>query len=149
MSQGASASTATDPAFLAPTDLCDANHPAIKKAALSLYATGDSPTEQAVKVYHHVQDEVRFRISQLGDNASDTLASGWGHCYQKANLEVALLRSPGIPAGFIMQQIAPEVMPPSLPAKRCPSLAIRCGASMPPCISMAAGWQPTPPLTAR
>ena len=98
------APTAADSAFLASTDLCDADHPSVEKLALSLCETGDSPQDKAVKVYHHVRDEVRFRISQFADKASDTLASGWGHCYQKANLEVALAtnRRIGIAVGILM-----------------------------------------------
>jgi hypothetical protein len=64
--------------------------------------------------YHFVRDEILYQMCPFSDAASDTLASKRGHCYQKANLEIALLRSLAIPAGFITQRIDPGVLRPFL-----------------------------------
>jgi hypothetical protein len=100
--------------FLAPSKSCDSDHPAIEEAALSLDGAGDSERDRSIEVFHFVRDRVSFQFSRFSDTASDTLASKRGHCYQKANLQIALLRCLGIPAGFITQRIAPEVLRPFL-----------------------------------
>jgi len=106
--------------FLAPSKLCDAAHPAIEEKAASLGRSCDSPREKAVRIFHFVRDEILYRMCQFSDTASDTLASKRGHCYQKANLQVALLRCLGVPAGFVTQRIDPGVLRPFLsdPAMR-------------------------------
>lgn len=100
--------------FLAPSKLCDADHPSIGETALSRVRSSESQREKAIAVYHFVRDEILFQMCQFSDTASDTLASKRGHCYQKANLQIALLRSLEIPAGFITQRIDPGVLRPFL-----------------------------------
>jgi hypothetical protein len=100
--------------FLAPSKSCNSDHPAIAEAALSLGEAGDSERDKAVEVFHFVRDRISFQFSWFSDTASDTLASKRGHCYQKANLQIALLRCLGIPAGFITQRIDPGVLRPFL-----------------------------------
>ena len=100
--------------FLAPSKLCDADHPSVAETALSLGRSCVSPREKAIAVFHFVRDRILYQMSQFSDTASDTLASKRGHCYQKANLQIALLRSLGIPAGFITQRIDPGVLRPFL-----------------------------------
>jgi transglutaminase-like putative cysteine protease len=100
--------------FLASSKTCDAGHPAIEAAALSLARSGDSERDKAIEVFHFVRDEILFQFSRFSDRASDTLTSKRGHCYQKANLQIALLRCLGVPAGFITQRIDPEVLRPFL-----------------------------------
>lgn len=100
--------------FLAPSSLCDADHPAVEEAALSLGRSCGSQREKAIGVYHFVRDEILFQMCPFSDSASDTLTSKRGHCYQKANLQIALLRCSEIPAGFITQRIDPGVLRPFL-----------------------------------
>jgi hypothetical protein len=100
--------------FLAASKTCDADHPAIEAAALSLARSGDSERDKAIAVFHFVRDEILFQFSRFSDRASDTLTSKRGHCYQKANLQIALLRCLGVPAGFITRRIDPEVLRPFL-----------------------------------
>jgi hypothetical protein len=100
--------------FLAPSKLCDADHPSIGETALSLVRSGKSQRAKAIGVFHFVRDEILFQMSQFSDTASDTLGSKRGHCYQKANLQIALLRSLEIPAGFVTQRIDPGVLRPFL-----------------------------------
>ena len=100
--------------FLAPSKLCDADHPAIEEKALSLGRACASQREKAIRIYHFVRDEILYQMCPFSDAASDTLASKRGHCYQKANLQIALLRALAIPAGFITQRIDPGVLRPFL-----------------------------------
>jgi len=100
--------------FLAPSKLCDVDHPSIGETALSLVRSCKSQREKAIGVFHFVRDEILYQMCQFSDTASDTLASKRGHCYQKANLQIALLRSLGIPAGFVTQRIDPGVLRPFL-----------------------------------
>jgi hypothetical protein len=100
--------------FLASSKSCNADHPAIEEAVLSLDGSGDSERDKAIKVFHFVRDRVLFQFSRFSDTASDTLTSKRGHCYQKANLQIALSRCLGIPAGFITQRIDPKVLRPFL-----------------------------------
>ena len=66
-------------------------------------------------------------MCQFSDTASDTLTSKRGHCYQKANLQIALLRCSGIPAAFITQRIAPDVLTPVLSEEAMKILGERVG----------------------
>lgn len=100
--------------FLMATKLCDADNQVIRETALSLSQTCETQREKAIKIYHFVRDEILFQLCQFHDTASDTLTLRRGHCYQKANLQIAFLRSLGIPAGFINQQIDPRAMRPLL-----------------------------------
>jgi hypothetical protein len=63
----------------------------------------------------------------FSDTASDTLTSRRGHCYQKANLQIALLRRSGIPAAFVTQRIAPDVLTPILSDQAMKILGERLG----------------------
>jgi len=100
--------------FLASTELCNSDDHTIRETASSLSQGCETQREKALRIYHFVRDEILFQLSQFHDTASDTLNSKRGHCYQKANLQAALLRSLGIPAGFIHRQIAPQAMRPFL-----------------------------------
>jgi transglutaminase-like putative cysteine protease len=115
--------------FLAPSKSCDADHPAIREAALSLGRSRDSEREKAIGVFHLVRDQVLFQFSRFSDTASDTLTSKRGHCYQKANLQIALLRCLGIPAGFITQRIDPNVLRPFLSDEAMKIIGERVGHS--------------------
>lgn len=83
-------------AFLDATYFCDFNHPAIKKAAKKLQ------TKNAVDSAKNVHEFVRERIVLCWDDcqvrASETLAKGYGACWNKALLMVAMLRFLKIPA---------------------------------------------------
>jgi hypothetical protein len=66
-------------------------------------------------------------MCQFSDTASETLTSRRGHCYQKANLQIALLRCARIPAAFITQRIAPDVLTPLLSEEAMGVLGERVG----------------------
>jgi len=113
--------------FLAPSELCDADHPVVEERALSLGRSCGSEREKAIRIYHFVRDEIPYQMCQFSDTASDTLTSKRGHCYQKANLQIALLRCSSIPAAFITQRIAPDVLTPVLSEEAMKILGERVG----------------------
>ena len=62
--------------FLAPSKPCDADHPAIREAALSLGRSRDSEREKAIRVFHFVRDQVLFQFSRFSDPAADPEVAG-------------------------------------------------------------------------
>jgi hypothetical protein len=131
--------TADSDRFLTPSMLCDADHPAVEEMALSLCRSCGCQREKAVRVYHFVRDEIPYQMCQFSDTASDTLTSRRGHCYQKANLQIALLRCSGIPAGFITQRIAPDVLTPMLSDEAMKILGERIGHAY-ACAFLSGRW---------
>jgi transglutaminase-like putative cysteine protease len=92
-----------DPDYLRSTDVIDFHHPAIMAFVYERTATAESPTEQAIKLYYAVRDEIRYNpyaidLSVDGLRASATLKSGQGWCVPKAVLLAACCRALGIPA---------------------------------------------------
>ncbi|MDI6905296.1 MAG: transglutaminase-like domain-containing protein [Candidatus Bathyarchaeia archaeon] len=62
----------------------------------------ENDREAAVRIFYFARDQIRFAYPSLG-KASDTLRLGYGTCSSKANVQVVLLRSIGIPARFRLQ----------------------------------------------
>lgn len=96
--------TMTDPApsTLAPADMVDSDHPAVRAFAQK-HATGDEPRTRAVALYYAIRDGFRYDpycvdLSPHGMRASTVLAQGVGWCVTKAALLSAACRSIGIPA---------------------------------------------------
>lgn len=73
--------------------------------------TKDAPDakEVAIRVFFCVRDRIKFGYPHLC-KASDVLKRGYGTCSSKTNLQVALLRSMGIPARFRLQSINARVL---------------------------------------
>lgn len=88
--------------FLKSSAFCDCDDAEVKSAAKELTKGAKSDREKAVRIFYFVRDKLRFAYPSLG-KASDTLRRGYGTCSSKANVQVALLRSVGIPARFRLQ----------------------------------------------
>lgn len=88
--------------FLEPSAFCDCDDGEVNSTALELTKGAENDGEAAVRIFYFVRDQIRFAYPSLG-KASDTLRLGYGTCSSKANVEVALLRSIGIPARFRLQ----------------------------------------------
>lgn len=97
--------TPIDPAFLAPSPWCDADHPAVRYLAHEITRGLRTPREKAVALFYWVRDEVRYTLGNWNWTASETLALRLGTCSNKANLLVAMARAVGIPAGFHVMDI--------------------------------------------
>jgi len=101
--------------FIKPTDLCDCNNPIISKRARSLIGSSQTPRDAAKQIFHFVRDDVPYEVHQADERASDTLERGSGFCVTKSNLQVALLRSIGIPARYHHVHLKKEILRGILP----------------------------------
>ena len=92
-------------AYLAPTTMCDADHPAVRHVATEVTRGARTQREAAVALFYWVRDEVAYTMGDWSWRASDTLAMRLGTCSNKSNLMVAMARAIGIPAGFHVQYV--------------------------------------------
>jgi len=86
--------------FLRPSELCDSNNPLIKATAERITEKAKNPKDAAIKIFYFVRDKIPLSFVNSNKPASDTLRIGKGSCFTKATLQMALLRSVGIPARF-------------------------------------------------
>ncbi len=86
--------------YLKPTYLCDSDSEEIKRKANELTKYTRTPKGVALKVFYFVRDEIPFSLDFTDVKASQTLRTKLGSDFQKANLQVALLRAAGIPARY-------------------------------------------------
>lgn len=95
----AAEAAATPPAILPDVEtLCDTDHPEVRRRAARLRRATQASTAEAILQF--VQP-MPYRFGTWQERASDTLARGNGMCTTKANLQVALMRSVGLEAGFV------------------------------------------------
>ena len=85
---------------LETTFYCDHDHPEIQAAAARLKQGGGAPAGVAMRAFTFVRDGLPFGIDLYRRKASETLRRGYGVCWNKNLLLVALLRCNGIPARF-------------------------------------------------
>lgn len=85
---------------LQETYYCDYNHPSIKALAEKLSEQADNPAEIAKATFYHVRDTIVTGYDLYKVKASDTLKKGYGICWGKSNLLIALLRCNQIEAQF-------------------------------------------------
>ena len=94
-----------DPAYLAPTEFVDSDHPAVVAYARE-HGVGESPRAIAVALYYAIRDGFRYtpwnvEFEREAFRASDVLLrprSKGAHCVDKANLLAASARVLGIPS---------------------------------------------------
>ncbi|HEY3425559.1 MAG TPA: transglutaminase family protein [Negativicutes bacterium] len=99
---------------LQETTYCDFNHAAVSTLAKKL-ADGETDTKKITEAtFKHVRDNIRFGCDLVQVKASETLAKGYGACWNKALLLVALLRSNKIPARMAFNLVKKEFMRPPL-----------------------------------
>jgi len=86
--------------YLRPSELCDSGNLFVKENALKITTGAETPAEAAIKIFYFVRDKIQLAMIHPWKTASETLKTGKGNCLTKATLQVALLRSVGIPARF-------------------------------------------------
>ena len=91
--------------FLLPTSLCDSEAASIVALARRLIPPGCSAARAAATVRAWVRTHIRYVLHDKSDTASATLAKREGMCTNKANLQCALLRAAGLPAGYVLLHI--------------------------------------------
>jgi transglutaminase-like putative cysteine protease len=91
----------TNPSYLEATHYCDYNHPAIRDLAELFKDKAKNQTELVSAIFKHVRDEVAFGMDLVKVKASDTARKGYGACWNKALLLIAVLRYYHIPTRLI------------------------------------------------
>lgn len=85
---------------LTETYYCDYNHKHVRELAETLSNGVDDETAVAKNIFDYVRDRIPYGFDLFRRRASDTLRRGYGVCWNKSLLTVALLRCNGIPARF-------------------------------------------------
>ncbi len=86
--------------FLKPSELCDSDHLLVRETAMNIARKADTPKDAAIEIFYFVRDKILLAFVRPYKAASETLKISKGSCLTKATLQVALLRSIGIPARF-------------------------------------------------
>lgn len=87
-------------AYTEHTLYCDSDNEQVKSAALELTEGSKSASEAALRIHRFVRDRYKFGFTPVTEKASETLGGELGWCVTKTNLQIALLRSLGIPARY-------------------------------------------------
>ncbi len=98
---------------LQETFYCDFNHPSIKELARKLGEKDTDRQKITEASFRYVRDNIRFGCDLVKVKASETLAKGYGACWNKALLVVALLRCNNIPARIGYNFVKREFMKPA------------------------------------
>lgn len=93
--------------FLLPTFYCDVLHPLVISQAFELQKK--TPRDTAIAVWSFIA-KIPYRFDFWNIKASETLAKRQGMCTNKANLQIALLRALGIPAGYGVMRITKDAL---------------------------------------
>ncbi|MGB9642390.1 MAG: transglutaminase-like domain-containing protein [Candidatus Ratteibacteria bacterium] len=99
--------------YLKETRYCDIHSQEIDNFYRTIGA-GDTG-EIANFIFNFVRDSIKYRFDYSWVKASETLRKKTGNCFNKANLQIALLRKAGIPAGYGVYLVNKEILKPILP----------------------------------
>ena len=86
--------------FVEATELCNCDSPEIIAKADEITRNSKNPEDAACQVFKFVRDKFLFSLTNATEKASETLKGNEGWCITKTNLQIALLRSLGIPARY-------------------------------------------------
>ena len=95
--------------YLAPTDYVPLGDPELAAAAGDL-ARGRTPAEACVAAGDWLRDRLRYErgTTSVSTTAIDVLRQGSGVCQDFAHLDLALLRTMGIPARYVSGYLHPQ-----------------------------------------
>ena len=96
--------------FLIGTKYCDVENAEIRRQTEQLLSSCDDDVHSAVRVFNWVRDEVKYSFDFWDVKASKTMRKMSGMCANKANLQIAMLRAAGIPAGYGVLRISKEAI---------------------------------------
>lgn len=97
-------------AYLEPTDILDSGHPQMQAFAKKVTQGARLDIQKAVRIYYAVRDGWKYNPYNISFNpdfmrASAVLERDEGHCLDKANLMIALLRAVGIAARLCLAKV--------------------------------------------
>jgi len=99
--------------YLKPARFAQSHHPEIVECANRL--SQGLPREQVVKnVYFFVRDRIKWTVEGVKP-AIEVLRSKKGACFNKASLQIALLRAVSIPARYRLEEVLSLALKPYLP----------------------------------
>ena len=97
--------------FLTGTKYCDVEDVEIKRKAKQILSSREcSDVDSAVRIFDWVRDQVKYAFDFWNVKASETMRKMSGMCANKANLQVAMLRAVGVPAGYGILRIRKEAL---------------------------------------
>jgi transglutaminase-like putative cysteine protease len=101
--------------YLKCTEIVDCDSAIIKKKARELIRGLKTDEEKAIALFYFVRDAIKYNPYDSADRyeysiASATLNRGYGLCFQKAAVLVAMCRAGGIPARFGFADIRNHLM---------------------------------------
>lgn len=99
--------------FLKPTKYCDIDSKEICDFVKTIKS--EKPFEVVSFIFNFVREKIKYRFDYPCVSASKTLIKKSGTCFNKANLQIALLRKAGIPAGYNVYLVKKEILKPILP----------------------------------
>lgn len=86
--------------FTEATKYCDSDSKEVTEKAQELVKDCLNTTDAALQIHRYVRDHFKFGFTPVTEKASETLQGNLGWCVTKTNLQIALLRSIGIPARY-------------------------------------------------
>ena len=90
--------------YLYTCDYCDFDHPDVRASAARLINGVTTAREAALAIFYFVRDQIAWAGTfDERRKASEVLQSRLGACFNKATLQVALLRAVNIPARYRFQ----------------------------------------------
>ena len=101
-------------AYIQKSVYCDFDHPTVSRLARHLANDEPDPLRVTLSTFKYIRDNIRFGFDLDRVKASETLAKGYGACYNKSLLLVALLRSNKIPARMAYNPLKREFIRPAL-----------------------------------
>ena len=102
--------TSTYREFLIGTKYCDVENPKMREQIKKLLLSCDDNVHSAIRIFNWVRDEVKYGFDFWDVKASETMGKMRGMCANKANLQIALLRAAGIPAGYGILRIKKKAL---------------------------------------
>jgi hypothetical protein len=114
METGLNSQQNIDDIYLTETIYCDYLHPAIQDKASEFKAYEDNKLSLIKTIFHFVRDGIVFGGDLWKTKASETLNKGYGACYNKNLLLIALLRSFGIPTKYKANPMKNSFMKPAI-----------------------------------
>ena len=102
--------------YLKETYFCDYNHNAIRSTANDLFQPSKDPIELTKDIFMYVRDGIIFGGDHWQVKASETLQKGYGACWNKNLLLIALLRYYKIPSRLKANPMKNDFMKPAMGA---------------------------------
>lgn len=99
---------------LAKTVYCDHSHPAIRKLSDQFTQISTDTADQVEQVFLFVRDSIVFGGDHWQVKASETLAKGYGSCFNKNLLMIAILRAAKIESKLMANPLKNTFTKPSV-----------------------------------